>query len=152
MSRIDMIMPRTTTPATTKTALSSLSLACGAGDWVRSDVTLTTLGVAADSAQFLLWDLSDLGSGPGELLLDRRDDALVLGLDLRGEPGDDLAVGRHEELLEVPLDVAVGALLVGRPRQGVVDLVPALAVDLDLLRERERDAVRRRAELGDLLG
>ena len=73
-------------------------------------------------------------------------------LDARVEPGHDGAVGGEQELLEVPLHVADPALLVGHRDQLVVDLVPALAVDVDLLGHREGDAVRRRAELGDLLG
>src|SRR5215218_2654907 len=68
------------------------------------------------------------------------------------EAGDDLAVGRQQELLEVPLDVSCFALGVRRGRQLAVQRVRSRAVELGLLGHREGDAVRRRAELGDLLG
>src|SRR5689334_24968925 len=157
MSRMDMMAPSTTTPATTRTRASSLSLAWGAGEpWERSAVTYGTLGPATDSPQSLLGEPSVTAPGVTsqrrELLLDRADDALVLGLDLGREPGDDGAVAGDKELLEVPLHVPVGALLIGRPGQGLVDRVALVAVDVDLLGERERHAVRRRAELRDLLG
>ena len=45
-----------------------------------------------------------LGRAPSTAL----DEARVLGLDAGAEPLDDLTLGRHEELLEVPLDVAGG--------------------------------------------
>ena len=54
------------------------------------------------------------GPSCGELRLDRRDQRGVLGRDLRAEAAHDLAVGRHQELLEVPLHVAGLAVGVGR--------------------------------------
>ena len=48
-----------------------------------------------------------------ELTLDGVDDLGGLGRDLRREARDDVAVRRHEELLEVPADVAGVALGVG---------------------------------------
>jgi hypothetical protein len=75
----------------------------------------------------------------------------VLGLDLGPEAPDDLAGARDEELLEVPGDVAGGALGVGRRRQLLVDGVAVVAVHVDLLEEREAHAVGGRAELLDLL-
>src|SRR3546814_12893131 len=72
-------------------------------------------------------------------------------LDLGAEPGD-LAVGRYQELLEVPGHVAVLALGVWHGGELGVERVLPLAVDLDLLGHREGDAVGGRAEGGDLLG
>ena len=82
---------------------------------------------------------------------DGRDQGRVVGRDAGAEAGD-RAVRGDEELLEVPADVAVVALGVGDLRQLVIDRVPTGAVDVDLLVHRERHAVRRRAERGDLLG
>ena len=79
-------------------------------------------------------------------------DAGVVGLDRGVEPRHHAAVGVEDELLEVPGDVAGAALLVGGLRELVVQRVPALAVHLDLLGHRERDAVGGRAELRDLVG
>ena len=50
-------------------------------------------------------------------------------------------LGRDEELLEVPLDVAGVALRVGLGGQLVVDGVAPVAVDVDLLEQREGHAV-----------
>ena len=61
-------------------------------------------------------------------------------------------VGGDEELLEVPADVAAVALGVGDLGELGVDRVPVVAVDVDLLHQRERDAVGGRAERLDLLG
>src|SRR5215469_8420788 len=69
----------------------------------------------------------------------------------RTEARDHCAVGPHQELLEVPLDVSGLTLSIGSHRQLVIDRVPAWPVDLDLLEHRETDPVCRRAELGDLL-
>src|SRR5215217_5584312 len=80
---------------------------------------------------------------------DGPDHGLGLGLDLRAEAGHHVAVAIDEELLEVPPDVAVVTLGVGERRERVVQRVAVLAVDVDLLGQRERHAVRRRAELGD---
>ena len=63
------------------------------------------------------------------------------GSTVRAEAGDDLAARRDEELLEVPADVAGVALGVGDRRQLLVDRVAGLAVDVDLLEQREVDAV-----------
>ena len=60
--------------------------------------------------------------------------------------------GRHQELLEVPLDVTGLAVGVGEGGQLLVDRVPVVAVDVDLLEHREGDPVGGRAERGDLLG
>src|SRR5690242_15345375 len=90
-------------------------------------------------------------SGHRKRGLDRRDDLLVLRLDAGTEPGDDLARRTDEELLEVPADVAVVALRVRDVHQLGVQRVPGIAVDVDLLGEREGDAVRGRTELRDLL-
>src|SRR4051812_47289401 len=46
--------------------------------------------------------------------LDGRNDLVGFGLGHRPEPADDVAAGRNQELLEVPLDVARLALLVRR--------------------------------------
>ena len=74
----------------------------------------------------------------------------------RGRPSAGTGAGRsrrpRQELLEVPLDVAGLAVGVGHRGELLVERVAALAVDLDLLDHGERDAVRGRAEGGDLLG
>src|SRR5581483_7614424 len=85
-------------------------------------------------------------------LLDRREDRGVVRLGPRPEPGHHGAVGREHELLEVPLDVPRFPVRVGKCGQHVVDGVPPGTVHLDLLEHRERNAVGRRAELGDLVG
>ena len=54
--------------------------------------------------------------------------------------------GRHEELLEVPLDVAGLAVGVGGGGQLGVERMAVVAVDLDLLGQREGHAVGGRAE------
>src|SRR3954449_9963409 len=82
--------------------------------------------------------------------LDRRGHLVGLGLGHGPEPAHDLALWRHEELLEVPLDVAGLALGVVRRRQALVQLVTIVAVDVDLLGHREGNAVGRRAEGLDL--
>src|SRR5690606_14911217 len=117
MSRIDMIEPSTTTPATIKTERSSLS-ASGVGRtspdppspgslWMLVDTT-KEYGVAPTGAQ----PAGARGSaGDG---LHCGDDALVFGLHARREAGDGGAVGSDEELLEIPLDVADVAILVRR--------------------------------------
>src|SRR5262249_37534782 len=87
----------------------------------------------------------------GELVLDRPAERRVLGRDLGPEARDHGTVGRHQELLEVPLHVAGLAIGVGLLGELVVDRVPLGAVDVDLLEERERHAVGRVAELADLL-
>ncbi len=84
--------------------------------------------------------------------LDGLDDLGRLGLGAGTEPLDDGAVGCDEELLEVPLDVARGALGVGGLGQFLVQRVPVLTVHLDLLEQRERDAVGGGAEGLDLFG
>jgi len=61
------------------------------------------------------------------------------------------AVGRDEELLEVPLHVACRALSVRLGRQLCVDGITVVPVDVDLGRHREGDAVGGRAEGCDLL-
>src|SRR2546421_5494848 len=86
-----------------------------------------------------------------ELLLYRGNQRRVLGRGQGPEAADDLAVAGDEELLEVPLDVAGLALVVGVRRELLVQRVAALPVHLDLLEERERDAVARLAERGDLV-
>src|SRR5262249_19021898 len=73
-------------------------------------------------------------------------------LGARTEPAHHLAVRGDQELLEVPLDTAGRALGVVPLGQPGVDGVAARAVHLDLVRQWERDPVRGRAELGDLLG
>jgi hypothetical protein len=71
-----------------------------------------------------------------------------LGLGRRGEAGHGRAVGCDEELGEVPLDrraeQTAGALL-----EEAEDGIGAPAVDVDLRRQREGDAVVDRAELLD---
>ena len=66
------------------------------------------------------------------------------------EPPDDLALAVDQPLLEVPPDVVGRALGVG-DTSALEDWVRSGAVDVDLLRHGEGDAVGRRAELGDLL-
>src|SRR3954454_14348801 len=83
--------------------------------------------------------------------LDGADQGWILGRDHRAEARDRPVRG-HQELLEVPADVTVGAVGVGDLRQLIVDRMAIRPVDLDLLRDRYRDAVVRRVELGDLLG
>src|ERR1019366_150528 len=92
------------------------------------------------------------GDSAGEVRLDGVDDFGGLRIHHGTEPVLDRAVGRYEELLEVPLDVAGLALGVGEGGQLVVDGTPVVAVDVDLLHHRKGDAVRGRAERGDLLG
>ena len=58
-------------------------------------------------------DRSPCGRLRGQGLLDGGDDLVGGGLGHRVEAGDDLAPGGHEELLEVPADVAGVALGVG---------------------------------------
>src|SRR5438105_15913777 len=87
-----------------------------------------------------------------ELLLDRGDETRVLRSDQGTEARHHLAVGRDEELLEVPLDVAGLTVGIGLLGQYVVERMAPFAVDLDLLEHRERDPVARRTELRDLLG
>src|SRR5262249_24079155 len=66
-----------------------------------------------------------------EVGLDGLDDGRVVGHDRRPEALDDGAVGAHEELLEVPLDVTGAALVVGGGRELVVERVAGIAVDVD---------------------
>src|SRR6201995_218866 len=87
----------------------------------------------------------------GEVLLDGGEHLGGVGLGARLEPGRHGAVRAHQELLEVPLDVAGLTVRVRRRGQHIVDSVPPGAVHLDLLEYREGDPVRGRAELGDLL-
>src|SRR5439155_8342946 len=86
-----------------------------------------------------------------ERALDALDHLVGLGLGEGAVAGDDLALGRDEELLEVPLDVAGLALGVLDGRELLVEGVTTVAVDLDLLGHREGDPIRRRAEGGDLI-
>src|SRR3984957_1629723 len=88
----------------------------------------------------------------GELRLDIGHDRRVLGLHLGPVTRHDAARGRHEELLEVPRDVAGVALGVLLLRQLGVNRAAVVAVDVDLLHEREGHAIGSRAELRDLLG
>src|SRR5215207_3945766 len=62
------------------------------------------------------------------------------------------AVGGDDEFFEVPTNVARLAARICDRRERLVDFVAARSVDFDLLGDRERDAVVRRAELLDLLG
>src|SRR6266581_2542568 len=87
-----------------------------------------------------------------EVRLDGGEDLGVVGLGAGAEPGRHGAVGAHQELLEVPLDVAGLAVRVRHRGELVVDGVPPGPVDLDLLEHGEGDPVGRRAELGDLVG
>src|ERR1039457_515255 len=91
------------------------------------------------------------GSG-GEVGRDGVHDHGVLGVGAGPESGHHFADRRHEELLEVPRDVAGVALGVLGLGQLLVERVPGLAVHVDLLEEREGHAVIGRAELDDLLG
>src|SRR4051812_47252749 len=97
---------------------------------------------------YAIWEWPASG---GEVGLDEGDDLGGLRLGEGPEPGHDLATGGDEELLEVPLDVAAGALRVLHLGELGVQRIAALAVDLDLLEHREGDAVGHRAERGDLL-
>src|SRR5215469_6637113 len=83
--------------------------------------------------------------------LDGGHESGCIRLGSRPEPAEHRAVRTDKELLEVPLHVAGLAAGVGHGCELGVDRVPAVAVDLDLLEHRECDAVRCRAELGDLL-
>src|SRR5687768_6906300 len=83
-----------------------------------------------------------------EQLLDVRPH--VLRRDLRSEPRHDVALPVDEELLEVPRDVALGALTRLLGLQPVVELTCFVAVDLDLREHREVRLVLRRGELPDL--
>jgi hypothetical protein len=84
--------------------------------------------------------------------LDRGDHGGVVGPGGRGEPDDLPAVGGHDELLEVPANVAAVARGVGDVGELLVDRVASGAVDVDLLGHREADAVGGAAERLDLLG
>src|SRR5205823_15076889 len=66
------------------------------------------------------------------------------------EPRDDLAGRRHQELLEVPPDVAGGPLSVRDLGQRRVERVTVLAIDVDLVEERELDLEVDVAEVRDL--
>src|SRR5262249_56156968 len=90
-------------------------------------------------------------STPLEPVLDRAHESRVVGSRGRTEAAHHLAVGGHEELLEVPLDVARLALVVGEHGELLVERVAAVAVHLDLREHRERDAVARLAERRDLV-
>src|SRR4051794_8636342 len=150
MSRIDMMAPRTTTPATSSTLRSRRSLPGGAV-WECGEVSVLTqrgYGPGPSRARYFPSVRACSWSRPGRRHgLDGVDEPGVLRLHAGAEPGDHGAVGGDQELLEVPRDVVGLAVLVGGPHEGPVDLVAALAVDVDLLGHRERHAVRRRAEL-----
>src|SRR5262249_30426305 len=88
----------------------------------------------------------------GQAVLDRRDHRRIIRRGPRAEARHRLAIGRHHELLEVPLHVARLALGVGDRGEDLVDRVALVAVDVDLLHHREGDAVGRAAEGLDLLG
>src|SRR5260221_13193098 len=81
----------------------------------------------------------------------RGDELRGLGVRARPEPPEDCPVGADQELPEVPLDGAGLTLGVGHRGQLSVDGMPARAVDLDLLEQREGPAVVHRAELADLV-
>src|SRR6202034_4314371 len=103
----------------------------------------------AHAAQPMHEPAPDVRPGPARLgvtsdrqvRLDDGQDLGGVGHGARPEPRDDQAVRPEYELLEVPLNVARGARRVGHRGQLVVDRVPAWAVDLDLLKYRERHAV-----------
>src|SRR4051794_17542217 len=100
------------------------------------------------------WNCSTVASGAlaGQDPFDVGHERGVVGCHHGRVAGDDLAVGRDEELLEVPADVAVVALHIGRPGELGIERMAAGAVHVDLLEHRERDAVVERAELLDLVG
>src|SRR5687767_12569727 len=94
-----------------------------------------------------------LVSGRGsslEATFDRRDHRRVVGQRVGTKPLH-LAVRLHDELLEVPLHPTGLATAVGHLRELDVERMPVATVDLDLLHEREGDAVRHRAERLDVL-
>jgi hypothetical protein len=64
----------------------------------------------------------------------------------RPEPFNDSALAVDQELLEVPGDVGPAGLAA----QPLVELAGPVAVDLDLVKERERDVVRAGREFEDL--
>ena len=65
------------------------------------------------------------------------------------EASDDGAITANEKLLEVPTDVALFAFNVSHRGKCCVEGVLVVAVDIDLLGEREGDAISRGAERGD---
>src|SRR4051794_33641914 len=161
MSRIDMIAPSTTTPATRRTSLSSFPDADPGGTevgwggvWV---VTGPQYGTAGPRRTSILPPPTSLSSqrrlvrASGQQRLDRLDDAGVVGHHGGVEPGHDVPGAVDQELLEVPGDVAVLAGLVGDAAQLVVPRVPPGAVAPDLLGHGEGPAVRRGEKLRDLL-
>ena len=125
---------------------SKVSVSCSAGAVVMS-VSSMVFGTTIPARP----------SGPRIPLSSGRADSTALtrpsssGVDHRAEARD-LAPGGDEELLEVPLDVAVAAVGVGHGGELGVERVAPVAVHLDLLGQRERDAVGGGAERGDLLG
>src|SRR5690606_35153501 len=86
----------------------------------------------------------------GQGVLDRADDLGGVRLLLRTEALD-LSIRQHEELLEVPLDAAALTGSIRGLLESFVQVDGASAVDLHLVGERESHAVRRRAELLNLL-
>src|SRR5712664_3021663 len=70
-------------------------------------------------------------SGRGQLSLDDADDFGGVRLRARPEPADYRAIACHDELLEVPLDVAGLAIRVGDRGELGVERMPARPVDLD---------------------
>src|SRR6476661_4819957 len=93
------------------------------------------------------WALGRASEG----LLDGFDQFRRLGVDHRAESRDDRAVAADEELLEVPADVAVVAFAVGGLLELGVERVLVVAVDVDLVREREGHSVGGAAERRHLL-
>src|SRR5690242_1836280 len=83
--------------------------------------------------------------------LDRSDDHIRLRLRVRTESTDDLAGPVDEELLEVPLDIPRLASGVIASAQLGIQRVPAIAVDVHLVEEREGHPVGGRAEGRDLV-
>src|SRR3954451_3205418 len=102
MSRIDMIAPSTTTPATIRTRRSSLSDA-GSGCWDWAWVSVLTGssldGPAGGPHPTFVLPLRGVADVSGQLAPDRLDQARVLRLDAGAEARHDRSVGVDEELL-----------------------------------------------------
>src|ERR1700712_3280372 len=88
------------------------------------------------------WDPAALTpSLTGERRLNCRNHFVGVRRDRRAKALEHLAIGRHQELLEVPLHIASSAFGVGRLGELGVERVAALAVHLELFGHREGGAV-----------
>lgn len=86
----------------------------------------------------------------GQFSLQPSSNLLAKRLHLRWEVRQPLAFGRNEELVEVPAHLGVGHAVEFLMSKPGIDRVLASALDVDLFRQGEGDAVVQLAEAGDL--